>query len=835
MTESLSGDSTTLDTEPGVGLVVVSHSRTLARSAVALAAEMLHGRPLRIEVAAGLDETTFGTDAVAIMTAIERVDGPAGVVVLMDLGSALLSTELALDLLQDPSIRERVTLSPGPLVEGLIVAAVAAAGGASRAEVAAEARDALMGKSGHLSATQGEMTPEPGDVEQEETVGVFTVENSHGLHARPAARLVSEVRALDASVLLRNLTTGGTVVPGGSLSRVATLAALQGHQVEVRASGPQAQEAVEHLLTLAARRFDETVERVVDISARALAGSTAGPLPASPGIAIGPVSRLTAVPVALDQGPVGDPAAEWRRIVQAVAAVRRDIERVRVVTARQVGADQASIFDAHLSLLTDAEMLADVKARTRTGVGAVSAWASCMADVEQEWASLPDPYLSERAADVHAVSDQVLRELTGESARRMTSAGVLVARDLTPAETAGLDLDQVTGVILAEGSPSSHAAILARARDIPVVVAAGPEVLALPAGSTVILDGSSGELHIDPSPELLEEYRRRATDAAAQRARHLTHAGQPAVTADGKTVTVAANLGSVADARAATAAGADGAGLVRTEFLFLDRNAAPDVEEQHAEYHAIAEAMEGRRITVRTLDVGGDKPLAYLPVPQEENPFLGQRGIRLSLAHRDLLRDQMAAICRTARDFPTSIMLPMVSTPGEVIEARQVLLEAAGPGGVPEGLHIGTMIEVPSAALKIESFLPYVDFVSVGTNDLTQYALAAERGNAAVAAFSDPLDPGVLHLIDHVCRAARGRIEVAVCGEAASDELAIPVLIGLGVRELSVSPPAVPRVKAAIRELDAERCATLAAEALTLAGAGDVRKLVLSMLSETGR
>jgi phosphocarrier protein FPr len=391
----------------------------------------------------------------------------------------------------------------------------------------------------------------------------------------------------------------------------------------------------------------------------------------------------------------------------------------------------------------------------------------------------------------------------------------------------------VTGVVLAQGSPSSHAAILARARDIPVVVAAGQDVLDLPEGTTVLLDGSSGELHVDPSPDVLEDYRRRAADATEQRARQLALAEQPAVTRDGIAVAVAANLGSVADARAALAAGADGAGLVRTEFLFLDRSAAPGVEEQRDEYRAIAEAMDGRRITLRTLDVGGDKPLSYLPMPREANPFLGQRGIRFSLDHRDLLRDQMAAICQTARHAPTSIMIPMVSTPGEVIEARQVLVEAAGPEGLPEDLRIGTMIEVPSAALKIEAFLPYVDFVSIGTNDLTQYALAAERGNGAVAALSDTLDPGVLQLIDQVCRVARGRIDVAVCGEAASDELAIPVLIGLGVRELSVSPPAVPRVKAAVRELDVERCAILARQALGLPSADDVRKLVLSSLSET--
>jgi len=832
MTESLSGTSGSSDAEHGVGLVVVSHSRTLASSAVALAGEMLHGRPLKIEVAAGLGETTFGTDAVAIMEAIQRADSPAGVVVLMDLGSAVLSAELALDLLQDPSIRDRVTLSPAPIVEGLIVAAVAAAGGAGRMEVAAEARDALMGKTAHLSAPDAGATPEPGDLGAEEIVGVFTVENPHGLHARPAARLVSEVRALDASVQLRNLTTVGGSVPAGSLSRVATLAALQGHEVEVRASGPQAKEAVDHLLALAKRRFDESIVEAANPAAP-IRSATSGPLPASPGIAIGPVRRLTAVSVDLDEQPVGESVAEWRRIVEAVAAVRREIEHVRVTTAREVGAEQASIFDAHLSLLTDAEMLADVKTRLGAGAGAVAAWAGCLTDVEHEWANLPGAYLRERAADVHAVRDQVLRALTGEPARQMTARGVLVAGDLTPAETAGLDLDLVTGVVLAEGSPTSHAAIVARARDIPVVVAAGPDVLSVLEGSIVVLDGGKGELHVDPSPDLLAEYRRRASEAAEHRARQLALAEQPAVSRDGRAFVVAANLGSVTDARAALAAGADGAGLVRIEFLFLDRSAAPDIEEQQDVYDGIAEAMAGRRVTLRTLDVGGDKPLAYLPMAVEANPFLGQRGIRLSLDNRDLLRDQMIAICHTARQFPTSIMIPMVSTPSEMTEARQILAEAAGQDGLPDGLRIGTMIEVPSAALKIEAFLPHVDFVSIGTNDLTQYTLAAERGNGAVAALSDALDPGVLHLIDHVCRAARGRIDVAVCGEAASDELAIPVLVGLGVRELSVSPPAVPRVKAAIRELNVERCATLAQQALILADADEVRKLVLAMLSET--
>jgi multiphosphoryl transfer protein len=826
--------------EQGVGIVVVSHSRPLAHATVALASEMLHGRPVKIEVAAGLDESTFGTDAVAIKEAIERVDGPEGVVVVMDLGSAVLSAELALDLLDDPTTRDRVILSPAPIVEGLIVAVVAAAGGAGRVEVAAEAREALLGKAAHLTeAVETEPveteTPQVGEVGVREIVGVFSVSNPHGLHARPAARLVNEAAGLTASIQLRNLTTGAGPVPGNSLSRVATLAALRGHEVEVRASGLHAQEAVDQLIELARRHFDESAQAAEEAPAIAKPQAPVarvGPVPASPGIAIGPVRKLTSVPVELDQGDVGEPDVEWRRVVESIADVRAEIERVREITTRDVGSEEAAIFDAHLSLLADPELLADVEQRVGTGGGAVAAWAGCVTNVERQWADLPDPYLRERAEDVRAVGEQVLRVLTGTAVQQMVGKGVLVARDLTPAEAAGLHEDLVTGVILADGSPSSHAAILARARDIPVVVSAGSAVLSLSEETPVAIDGGTGEIHIDPSPQVIEEFRGRARERASIQARDLALAEQPAVSRDGKRFIVAANLGSVADAKTALAGGADGAGLVRTEFLFLDRDAAPSVDEQLAEYEAIADAMAGRRVTLRTLDVGGDKPLAYLSMPREENPFLGRRGIRLSLDHSELLRDQLVAICRVARQTPTSVMFPMVSASSELVEARQILADAAGTAGLPPDLQVGMMVEVPAAALKIETFLPYLDFVSIGTNDLTQYTLAAERGNGAVAAIFDALDPGVLQLVEHVCRAARGRVDVSVCGEAASDELAIPVLIGLGVNELSVSPVAVPAVKAQIRELDVERCRTLARQALALAGPDEVRKLVLTAVAD---
>ncbi|MDX6244549.1 MAG: multiphosphoryl transfer protein, partial [Frankiales bacterium] len=659
-----------------VGLVLVCHSRPLALAAVDLASEMLHGRPLRLAVAAGLDETTFGTDAVRIRQAIEEVDGPAGVVVLMDLGSAVLSAELALDLLSDQAVRERVVLSPAAVVEGLVVAAVAAAGGASRTEVAAEARDALLAKASHLSEAPAE---EPTEAEvAAEASGTFVVTNPHGLHARPAARLVGELRGFDASVTLRNLTTGAGPVPGSSLSRVATLAALQGHSVEVRASGPQAGDVVQTVLALADRRFDEAPEQ--DTGPEVPASSAPGPLPASPGIAIGPARRLTR-PVSgdADGGQPLPAEQEWQRLEVAIATARRDLEALRTAAVRDLGAAEAGIFDAHLELLGDSELLDDARRAIAAGSPAGQAWRQAIRSVETAWAALPDSYLRGRAADVRAVGDDVLLALTGGSAATLLEPGILVATDLTPAQAAGLDLALVTGIALAQGSASSHAAILARARGIPAVVGAGPELLRTAEGTPLALNGTTGELVVDPGREVLARYRSAADRHAAVHARDLTEAGEPAVTRDGVHIEVGANIGSAADARAAAAAGADNAGLVRTEFLFLGRDRPPTVAEQETEYAAIAGALGGRRITLRTLDVGGDKPLPYVPAPVEANPFLGLRGIRLALQEKNLLAEQLQAICRAARRTPVDVMFPMVSQVQELLDAVEVLREAAAP------------------------------------------------------------------------------------------------------------------------------------------------------------
>src|SRR3954452_14077276 len=801
-----------------VGIVVVSHSRGLARAAVELAEQMLHGHRPAIAIAAGLDETTLGTDAVQVKEAIERVDGPDGVVVLLDLGSALLSAELALDLL-DETTRDRAVLSPAPLVEGLVAAVVTAAGGGTAAEVAAEARGALAGKVAHLAAPSDPATATENVTADEAVRSVFVVGNPHGLLARPAARLVAQVRTHDARVHLTNLTTGSGPVSASSLSRVATLGARQGHQIEVSVTGSQAAETLEQILALAARQFDE--HDAPEAARRRT--EAAGPLAASPGIAIAPARRADARALIIPDEEPGDATTRWRRLREALAATRRDLARTRARVSRETSESDAAIFDAHLMLLDDAELLNKARHLIDSGFGPARAWQDAVTGVEHEFSQLDDSYLRGRAADVRAVGDQVLRHLLGIDTGLGARAGILVIADLTPAEAADLDAGLVRAVVLAYGSATSHAAILATAKGIPMLVAAGPHVLKIADGTSLVVDGDQGQLLIDPADDVVRTYRGRLANRNRAEAVAQAAAMRPAVTLDGVTIAINANIGSVDDAKAAADAHADGAGLVRTEFLFQSRVQAPTLQEQDATYRAITDAFAGRRVVVRTLDAGGDKPLPFAPVVAEANPFLGIRGLRLSLHHPDLLLEQLRAICAVASDAPVSVMFPMVSTLDELLAATALLDEACA-GHRPDSLRVGIMVEVPAVALKAAAFAPHVDFFSVGTNDLTQYALAAERGNPALASLADPLDPGVLRLIAELCREAGGA-SVSVCGEVAADAVAAQLLIGLGVDSLSVAAPAVARIKQLVRTIDTARAAKLATRALTCASASEVRRI----------
>ena len=803
-----------------VGIVVVSHSRALADAAVALAAEMLHGRDAPIEVAAGMDDGAFGTDAVAIHDAVLRADHGDGVVVLMDLGSAVLSAELAMDFLDDDA-RSRVVLCPAPLVEGLIVAAVSADAGATAPEVADEAMAALTAKRSHLSPADDVPTATPA-AQGDEATAAFTVTVPHGLHARPSALIVQAVRRLDAEVELRNRTVGTGFVPAGSLSKVATLGALQGHEIEIRAVGAQADEAVKILLDLARDGFGEAEAAAPPASPPASTGS----VPASPGIGIGPARPLRDATVNPPDEDAATPGVHRQRLQQALREARRDVQAMRDRTASEIGETEAAIFDAHMLLLDDPDLIATARRLIDAGAGAARAWADSLAPVEAELTGAPDEYMQARAADVRDVRNRVVRLLGGASSVGSGVDGVLVAPDLTPAEAAALDPTRTVAVVLAHGSPTAHSTILLRARGIPAVVGVGPRVTEAEPGTVIAVDGSTGEVVLDPDDHVLADFRRRATQLRQRTAAALARADEPAVTTDGTTILVGANLGSVADALAA--AGADLAGLVRTEFCFLGRSAAPTVDEQEAAYRGIAEAMSGRRITLRTLDVGGDKPLDYVPMPREANPFLGVRGIRLALARKDLLTDQLEAIVRVAHDHPVDVMFPMITTVDELLAARALLDDAVRTvgRGAPAGLRVGIMVEVPATALKSAAFAPHVDFLSIGTNDLTQYALAAERGNDELVSLADPLDPGVLALIGATGATASDAVLVAVCGELASDEPAVPLLLGLGVRELSVAPAAVARIKEAVRRVDLSVARDLAGKALAAPDSATVRRML---------
>ncbi len=824
-----------------VGLVIVSHSATLAEGVAELARGM--GAEVPIELAGGIDapEPALGTDAARVLEAIERADKGDGVLVLMDLGSAVLSAEMALDLLPEER-RERVVLSEAPLVEGAVAAAVTAKLGASLADVAAEARGALEAKVTHLGSGEPAAPVAALSGNGSRTI-TLTVRNPLGLHARPAARFVQTAAGFDAEVTVTNVTAGRGPASGRSLNAIATLGVRQGHEIAVAASGPQAGDALAALEALAARDFDEEV--AVQPPAPSPASPQAGPpgalvgLPAAPGIALGAARHFQAPAPEIPSEPATDPGAEWEALQQALERVRSEIRATRDSVAARAGEYSAAIFDAHLLFLADDALLEPARrAIFEQRRNAAQAWHGAAETVAAEYRSLDDKYLEARAEDLAGVARQVVAELVGgEAPAAVVEPGIVLAADLTPADTAALDRDLVRGVATAYGGPTSHSAILARSLGIPAAVGLGEQLLDVPEGAPLALDGDAGAVVVDPADELVRDYERRSAEheAAARRAR--ASAQQPARTRDGRRIEVVANVGSPEDVDAAVAGGAEGVGLLRTEFLFLERDSLPTEDEQYAAYADMAERLQGRPLILRTLDVGADKPLPYLPRRAEANPFLGVRGIRLGLAQPDLLETQLRAAVRAAALHPLKVMFPMVTTLAEYHQAVSVLAgareqlgeqgEAAGP------MEVGIMVEVPAAALAAEAFAPEVDFFSIGTNDLVQYTMAAERGNDAVAGLADGLHPAVLRLIRGVAEAAEAHGKwVGVCGELGSDPLAVPVLVGLGVSELSVNPPAIPATKEAVRKVDAGAAGRLAREALRLSSAEDVRALVAGDTAE---
>ena len=822
-----------------VGLVIVSHSAGLAEGVAELAREM-GGEDVAIEAAGGLDDGAVGTDAARVMAAVEAVRSPDGVLILMDLGSALMSAEMAVEML-DPD-GGPIALSAAPLVEGAVAAAARARGGASLDEVAGEARGALAMKTAQLGEEDAAGAPADGGAPAADGDGTelrLRVANRLGLHARPAGRFVQAVGAFaDTRVEVRNATRGTGPADARSLTALAVLGVRQGDELLVTARGAQADAALAALQALADENFGDPPEEAdaggADTAAAGEAappadsGATAGgdaPGPgtrltgaaASAGIAIGPAQRIAAVEPEVAEAPEGAPAEERARLEAARAAVRDDLAAARDALAGRGSAAEAEIFTAHALVLDDTAIVDPALRAIDGGASAGRAWRDAAAVAAAALRDLDDPYLRERAVDVEDVGRRVLARLAGAPATAALAApGIVLADELTPGEAAALDPGRAYAIVTARGGATGHAAIVARALGIPAVVGAGAAVLAIAEGTTLVVDGAAGTIDVDPDADALAAVAARRDAEAAERAAALARAAEPGALADGHRVEVFANVGSPAEAEIAAAQGAEGVGLLRTEFLFLDRATPPDEDEQVEVLRQVAAALDGRPVVVRTLDAGADKPLPFVRQDPEDNPFLGVRGLRLSLARPELFRTQLRAIARVAEQHPLKVMFPMVATAGELRAARALLDEVRAELGATAPLEVGVMVEVPALALQAAAIAPHVDFFSVGTNDLAQYTMAAERGNAALAGLlGEEARAPVLALIAAVVAAAdaHGRW-VGVCGELAGEPEAAVQLAGLGVTELSMAASRIPAVKSALRAVDLEAARDAARRAL---------------------
>ncbi len=655
----------------------------------------------------------------------------------------------------------------------------------------------------------------------------LTLPNANGLHARPAAVLAQAAKEFSASIYLHKHTRSANAK---SLVAIMALQTEQGDSLQVSAAGEDAEAAIEALVALLAQGCGETVAAPAELTAPLASATLLRGVCASPGSAFGQVVQVAEPELTITEQGAGV-TAERAALQRSLLAAS---EALQTLQAQAVGSAQAQIFRAHQELLEDPTLLEQTHAALAEGKSAAYAWNRATLATAELLQGLANTLLAERAADLADVGQRVLKLILGipDRAWDLPERAILIAEQLTPSQTAGLDTQKVLGFVTVGGGATSHVAILARALGLPAICGVPVQVLALANGKQVLLDADKGELHLDPNLAEIEQLEAARKQQLVRHQRDVKQAFMAAITRDGHQVDVSANVASLQEVEQSLTLGGEGVGLLRSEFLYLDRNRAPSVDEQAATYSSIARALgTERNLVVRTLDVGGDKPLAYVPMDPEANPFLGLRGIRLCLERPELLREQFRAILASAGLARLHIMLPMVSLVSELHLARKILEEEALALGLTELPKLGIMIEVPSAALMADVFAPHVDFFSIGTNDLTQYTLAMDRDHPRLASQADSLHPAVLRLIATTVKAAHAHGKwVGVCGALASEALAVPVLIGLGVDELSVSVPLIPTIKASVRALDLVECQTLACQVLGLEEAAHVREALRAYL-----
>ncbi|QSR20265.1 phosphoenolpyruvate--protein phosphotransferase [Novosphingobium sp. KA1] len=672
----------------------------------------------------------------------------------------------------------------------------------------------------------------------------WTVDYPTGLHARPASAWVEAARASGVRLRVRH---GGESADPRSLVSLLQLGLRAGDRVTLSAEGAGGRAALDSFAAVVRRltaREKEDAARAAEKAAAPIRGwkpvgepqMIAG-VAASPGLAIGKVHVLSAQELDVPDRPT-DLASGGTQLNDALTRTRAQMKALIDDTTRRLGAGDAAIFKAQAELLDDTDLITLTCQLMVEGHGVAWSWHQAVDRIAGQLSALGNPVLAARAADLHDIGRRVLAEIdpvlaAGSLTDLPEEPCVLVAADLSPSDTATLDTTRVAGIATALGGPTSHSAILARTLGLPSVVAGGADLLGLAAGATAIVDGDSGRVWLNPSDADLSSARGWIADLAEKRAAEEAERGKPAETRDGHRVEIAANVNRPDQVAFALAQGGEGVGLMRTEFLFLERGDSPGEDEQAEIYRAMTEALGDRPLIVRALDIGGDKQVPHLDLPREENPFLGVRGARLLLRRPDLLEPQLRALYRAAKaGGDLSIMFPMITSVHELVALR-ARCEAIRAELDAPAVPVGIMIEVPAAAVQARSLAAHADFFSIGTNDLTQYVLAIDRQNPELAGDAESLHPAVLRMIAATVEGAKAHGRwVGVCGGIAGDPFGAALLVGLGVSELSMTPRDIPAVKARIRGASLEGLRALAAKALDMESAGDIRALDVPEIEE---
>ncbi|WP_282708700.1 phosphoenolpyruvate--protein phosphotransferase [Ligilactobacillus sp. Marseille-Q7487] len=546
---------------------------------------------------------------------------------------------------------------------------------------------------------------------------------------------------------------------------------------------------------------------------------------ASDGIAAAKAYMLVQPDLSFSETSIADPEAEIKRLDDAVATSKTELEAIKAKAAENLGAEEAEVFEAHLTILADPELLGQIKDKiTSDKVNAEAALKSVTDMFISMFEAMTDnAYMQERASDIRDVTKRILSHLLGVTLPNpalINEEVVIIAHDLTPSDTAQLDRNFVKGFITDIGGRTSHSAIMSRTLEIPAVVGSGNATSEVKEGDVVIIDGINGDALVNPSEAQLAQYQEKAAAFAAQKAEWKQLKDAKTVTADGKEVILGANIGTPKDVEGANDNGAEAVGLFRSEFLYMDASELPGEEDQFVAYKEALEGMNGKQVVVRTMDIGGDKELPYLPLPEEENPFLGYRAVRICLERQDIFRTQLRALLRASAFGRLAIMFPMIATVKEFKDAKAIFEEEKAKlisegVAVSDDIEVGMMMEIPAAAMIADKLAKYADFFSIGTNDLIQYTMAADRGNERVSYLYQPYNPSILRLIKNIIDSSHKEGKwTGMCGEMAGDQVAVPLLLGLGLDEFSMSATSILKTRSLMKKLDSAKMQELADKAV---------------------